>query len=68
MLVTREKFTQETNGNDNISIVTVSRQNGGIFKIQVQAQIKTDKLPFSGKFLSNLFRRISHITKKCCGN
>ena len=35
MLVTREKFTQETNGNDNISIVTVSRQNGGIFKIPI---------------------------------
>ena len=35
MLVTREKFMQETNGNDNISIVTVSRQNGGIFKIPI---------------------------------
>lgn len=53
----------QRNENDNISIVTLLRQNGSIFNIPVvcsiSEEIRLNKnreigLPFSEKFLSNL--------------
>ena len=67
MLVNCKRYyCVQRNKNNNISIL---RKNDSIFDIAtdvfiLQAQTKHARLPFSGKFLSNLPNHISHSTEK----
>ena len=59
------EFMRIKNVIENISIVTLSRQDCGSFKIPAACfHFAAIRLPFSGKFLSNFLRHITHSAKK----
>ena len=71
---TQEILCTQKNGNYNTSVVTLWRQMAAFLKFsllvfiswRLKPKSNQIRLPFSGKFLSNLFCHISHSTKKKC--